>query len=222
MSPKLDDHGNMIDAEVEPDLEGTPDPRSEPVPAEPQKGEKTDWKAKYDGLQGYARQQRAAAVDWQAKFNNLSGDHEAAVADRDARIQELEKQVAELTSKTNDLTQVKTRLEKQNEIGRKVRTEFPVLYDLFEEGLLRTDGLEGEELDTYLANLSEKLHGQVGSAVKQTLRGTTPPRPSGQRASQSADEIMEVLMGLSPESPEYKVKLTEYEQALRAEDQSRK
>ena len=213
-----DPQENPIVPEPEPVQAPSPEPaKVEPAPAAEPPQDKTDWKAKYDGLQGYARQQRTAAETWQAKFNGLSNEHEAAIADRDARIQDLEKQVQSLTSQTQELTGTKEKLEKHQAIGKKVRTEFPELSELFEEGLLRTEGLDGDDLEQYLSSLAEKLRGQLGNAVRQTLRGAVPPRPAGQRASQSVDELFDALYRLSPESPDYQKVLQEYEQAVRAE-----
>lgn len=143
---------------------------------------------------------------------------EASVADKDTRIEELEHQVAGLEGEKNTLTTERNTLSKKQEIAKTIRQKHPDLLDLYEDGLLRVDDLEGQALDEYLENLSSKLDGKASTALRNTLRGAAPPRPSGRTASKTAGELMDDLMQSDPSSDGYGATLKAYEEALKAED----
>lgn len=205
------------------------EPESDPEPvktkakqksAPTDKGDSTNWKAKYDGLKGYATQQRADADRYKKLYSEAIADQEAASADKDARIEELEARVAELQGERDALSHERDTLSKKQNIAKTIRQKHPDLLELYEEGLLRVDDLDDEALDQYLENLANKLDGKVGTALRDTLRGAAPRRPSGQTANKTAAELMDDLMQLDPRSEEYQKVFEAYDKALRAEDAS--
>jgi hypothetical protein len=204
--------------EAEPELTPEPVKSVKQKPAPTGSSDKTNWKAKYDGLQGYAKQQRTDAEKFKMLYSDAVAAQESEVAEKNARIEELEKRVAELEANNTALSSERDKLHKGREVSKKIRQDHPDLLELYEDGLLRVDDMEGEELDGYLQNLASKLAGKVGTALRDTLRGAAPPRPSGSKASKTSAEIAEELFNLAPGSENYEQLYAAYDAALKAED----
>jgi hypothetical protein len=162
-------------------------------------------KSQYDGLQGFVTQLKTQISDSQTQNAGLVSEYEAKVAtltsERDAASSELGQMKPQFEQAQTDLLKMGNTLE----LGKKIAKEFPGLSDLHSEGLLRTEGLEGEELDTYLNRINDKLGQVKQAAVDDTLEGSSPPSPEGTRDSNdlSVDELSDKLMSMNPNDPQY-------------------
>lgn len=99
-------------------------------------------------------------------------------------------------------------LRHQQQVGVLINSKFPELTAAFGAGILRTQGLEGEALETYLQNTLNFVKGTGVQAVNTLLQGTVPPNPGmlGVQpggASLTADQMHEQLMQMTPNTPQY-------------------
>ena len=88
----------------------------------------------------------------------------------------------------------------------------------FEDGLLRLEGLEGDELTAYLDKYAQRMSASQTQAIKDSLKGATPPSCSNQQtASKSVQDLRADVNNAAPNSDESRTAWTAYKEALRAQ-----
>lgn len=169
------------------------------------KSEYDKLKSQYDGLRGYVDGTlKPENQQLQARITQLTSEYEAQITtltgERDAATSNLEGVRGELQEATGRLG----KLERNQEIGRTIGTKFPALAELHAQGLVNTEGLEGEALESYLEGLNTRFGQVADAAVDRALDGATPDVSAGvTNAGMTSGEVYDRMMAINPDSPEH-------------------
>lgn len=177
-------------------------------------------KSKYDGQSGFLTQVKGQLEEAKSQIAALTGEYEEKVTTVSAERDTLTSQLAEIQSSFEQAQARLTALEHHQEVGGVIQEKFPGLAKAHSKGLLRTDGLEGEELESYLQNWNEMLSATADDAANQLLDGATPPTPTGtDKGGMTAQQLEDQLMTMDPNDPNYSKVETEWMEKLRAQRQ---
>lgn len=137
------------------------------------------WKQKYTGVQGHANRLKRQLDELNAKNASLAEQLAERETTLTAQVEQLTTQLRDFQSQFEQASAKANKLERQQELGRHIRTQHPELAGLYDEGLLLgVESLEGEELDGYLTRYAEKLGAVKDTILNTTVSGSTPPPPS--------------------------------------------
>jgi hypothetical protein len=191
------------------------------------------WRDKYNGQKGYITTLQNEKQALQTKFETATSEKSVVSVESETAINELNRQIAELTSQVGiykpqveQLTATNKDLARKQEVGALIRTEYGVLANLYEKGLLTAaiGTLEGEELKTFLASYAAEL-GTVAQQnhekeVTTQVVGSTP-QPNTQQRGNSSVNVKDLQVKVAQignekgfHSPEYKEQFDLYIQAL--------
>lgn len=155
------------DSQSQPEAELPTESRREPT-----------WEERLNGAKGEAAKHRKKAERLEAELNRLRQETLDLVKERDKFKTDWEATSQQATQAQTELT----RLQRQSEIGKLIRTDFKGLTDLYEEGLLRgLEGLEADALTDYLKQYNDKITARHDATVQQSVSGAKPPPPSQQQ-----------------------------------------
>ncbi len=210
--------------ELDLELDGQQDDGGSDAPpaSQPKKEEApVDWQAKFNGMKGTAlkekRRAEKLAAEKQAIEQKYAELEIEVVSTKTTLGQELETYKGKATQNETEAA----KLRKQLELGKTIRKDYPVLVDLFDEGLLAVDGREGDDLTDYLTKMASKVAGLADQQVRDKAKGSTPPPPpSGERQNpamsvqEAKANVSKVLAEKGIHSPEYRAAMETYRQAL--------
>lgn len=171
----------MSDMSVLPDQVTESAPATSPAPAP---ADNTDWKGKYNGLQGYVNQLKAALDKANGELVQTRTTYEGQVTELS---QKAEKAMSDLAVFQTQATEYKTKYEQfqARESTRSVVKQYasengvPMLLDLFDDGLLTgIEGLPEEDRVKKLNAAAEKIRKYGQDKVTSTLAGSVPPPPA--------------------------------------------
>lgn len=179
------------------------------------------WKAKYDGLQGFAKKLKTDHDTNVLDLHSLKSQSEAEKLQLTTDKERLEKELAQYKSQAESSTTELGKLKKQAEVGKLISTKYPDLTTFYHDGLIRdVDNLEGEVLEQYLTTFSDKVKSTVTEKLVKDVQGSTPVPPSQRQPSttslSSLVESMETVRRQhGPMSTQYRQASDEYTQFLR-------
>lgn len=202
----------MGDEQIDLPEEDAPETQEAP-PTQPE----TNWKAKYDGLQGAFKQLQTQHQELKVHFVDLSTQHESATSEAQVEIDRLSTELQTAQSQVEQLTGRNQTLEKQAEVRRHIASKYPDLAGLYDKGLLLgVDDLEGDALDEHLGRFQEEFGSMQQRDMEDHVAGSTPAPQGGneQTPAKTADEMYDQLMGMPPGTEEYNKLFQQYTQAL--------
>lgn len=165
------------------------------------------------GLRGHIKNEvNPKMSDLERQLKDAQAQLETGNAHLIAQREEALRQAEDLKAQHEAAQSELRRLQHQSEVSNTIASdpELASLAPLQAQGLLRTDGLEGEELTGYLKQLASVASAAQNNGVKQTLQGTTPPIPEGtDSASLSEDQVYDMMMNLNPLDPAQKQRYDE-------------
>jgi hypothetical protein len=169
-----------------------------------------DWKAKYEAQVAATQAAQQLAAEKERQYNSVQGNLTKAVDERRKAQDELKtlsesteltkaeyaaekaRLEADLAAKTQAEADLKASVTKANEtleVLTTITTKYPALADLYGRGRLRTDGLKGEALETFLKEWNDDVSMQKLGLQRQ--EGNAPPPPNGQQTPMTFDEIVD-------------------------------
>jgi len=171
------------------------------------------------GLSGHATTLKKK-YDELVKVNGTLSEQVAALeTDSEAKISTLQQEFEAMKLEHEQLTGEHTSLKRRSELGVKIRTEFPQLAGLYDEGLLRVDDMEEEQLAEYLKKYAEKVSTIKELGIEEIRSGSTPPAPSSSTPAvvsldEAQDNIQKALTQHGINSEEYKEQYQTYVDAV--------
>lgn len=179
-------------------------------------GKGEDWQAKYNGLNGTVVKQKNKIAELQSKIDDLNERYEGLNVDH----KELKKQHDAKTKEATDAASENVKLKRQIDVGKTIRLQYKPLADLYDEGLLRIDDLEGDALKEYLTKYAERLGQAARAANDEGSAGSPPPPPAGgntpNRTLADIRKDLNTATAKGVQSPEYRQFFKEYQEALQS------
>lgn len=155
------------DSQIQPEATLPTESRREPT-----------WEERLNGAKGEAAKHRKKAERLESDLNRLRQETLNLVKERDKFKTDWEATSQQAIQAQTELT----RLQRQSEIGKLIRTDYSSLTDLYDGGLLLgLESLEGDALTQYLTQYSDKISQRQELTVQQTISGAKPPPPSQQQ-----------------------------------------
>lgn len=179
------------------------------------------WQDKYNGLQGHAATMKKERDQLLAEKHDLSQKLEGINLEYSTVKTDLEGKYTQAQKLLQEKEVLATKLQNDLAVSTLIVTEFPALGTLAAKGLLRTEGLQGDELKQYLANLHTELTANQQNAVNRTLQGALPPSPApAQNTTMTIQDYQKALAVAMRQhgvnSKEYMGLMAQYTQAMQS------
>jgi len=146
--------------------------------------ENVDWKAKYDGLRGYALQLKGELDRIKAQYGELATKYEGAMSMLEAakleattKVSDLERMLNETKAQAETAAQKAARLERERQVAQLIASEYadaPELMRLFNRGLIDIGNRNDDEVRQVLDQYKQELTQLRGGAIKEALTGAVP------------------------------------------------
>lgn len=193
---------------------GESEPAAQPKPEETWQY----WKSKYDGSTGFAKQVVTERDRLKQQLFDLQQQLEGQIAEKETTLSNLQHTLAEKEKALADQLAANQRYAKQAEIRSILHSKYRQLVEDFDEGVLRVDGLEGDELTAYLDKYAARHSARLAQAredgIQEVVGGAakTPQAPASNAQISEAD-LYKTLMTAAPGSKEYQEAWALYEKA---------
>jgi hypothetical protein len=162
-----------------------------------------NWEARAKGFQRALAGKEGYLNKLQADFNDLKqrSDNEAItfqgeITQLKTQLEATSKKVAEYEAQLQRENAEIAALKRDQEVRKFMSKDYSDLTPWYDSGYLQVGALSGDELKAHLDGFRNLLGDKANTAVRETLRGATPPvsMPSGQSANMSTEDLAEWLM----------------------------
>jgi uncharacterized protein YukE len=181
-------------------------------------GEYKKVQSQYAGLQGHTQKLTNELNDAKSQISSLTQNYEAQISDFKSQMEGLNKKFEEATGQVTTLNNELGSMRHRSHVSEVIAKEFPNLMSAHMTGLLRTEGLQDEDLSNYLKTFSQFLSQSREADVSNFLSGILPPTPStppaGSGGGGSVQDLSNRLMNLTPDTEEYNQTMQQYVAAL--------
>lgn len=193
-------------------------------------GDVVDWKAKYDGLRGYALQLKAELDKLKAQYGELMTKYEGTVSMLEAakleattKVSDLERMLNETKAQAETAAQKAARLERERQVAQLIASDYadvPELMRLFNRGLIDVSSRSDEEVRQLLDQYKQELTQLRGGAIKEALTGSVPNLSAKKEANgPSLQELADRLMQANLDDKEREELTRQYLDLLRSQMQ---
>lgn len=196
-----------------------------PTPAPPAANwqqEYTKLKAQYDGLSGFAKKEKNRADNLSTQNATLTEELESSKVQAVSQVTQLTQQLTESRALTEQLQTEVSTAERTQELSQLIRTDFPELAGLHDQGLLLgLEGLEKEALTEHLGKLKSTIVDSATERQKDRDSGSVPPSPGGAQSpptmtlADAQTKLEEATTVFGFNSPEYLEAYNNYMVAVR-------
>lgn len=173
------------------------------------------WFNQYSGSQRALREKDNAYRQALVERDQLTQTKAQIEVERDTIKGDLERQLQDAIKKATDLEVKLSAFEKRAQIRTTISSTHKELVPLYDEGLMPgVEGLEGDNLTTFLDKFKGYLNVQNQQTLETALSGATPsapttPTPSGM----TKDQMLNWLMDHRPSDKGYAEMKVQFEQA---------
>lgn len=175
---------------------------------------------RYSGLQGNFQQLQTQRSELEQRISELESQNQQYIQQTEGERATANQQVTQLQTEREKLQEELDALKSEHaslsqfkQLSSVIANDYPELSGLHAKGLLRTDGLEGDDLTNYLDAIRGEFASTSQRAVEIHRKGATPERPvpAGDQSIDLDNQRQKLLKGvLQPGSKEYKEAYTRY------------
>lgn len=177
--------------------------------------------SKYNGLRGYVDR------TLKPKLEQLETDMAAQAEAHETEAAQLRSQLS-IATKDLKIAEVGLKdalgnaenLSREKTVRDLIDQKYPGLRKAYTKGVLRVDGLEGDELEAYLSDFAEFSGQEQQEALDDALEGSTPPAPQGTAGGETLEDLSDKLFSMTPDDPKYEATEKAYLEAVRASQAS--
>lgn len=169
---------------------------------------------RFAGLQKKAQKVIDENRELKSKIQDLTQEYEGKILEASSAQKQALTKAEKIEKELLEAKQALDGFKHREQVGRVIEEKFPSLARLHSKNLLRTEGLEGEDLESFLREYSETVEQLGTDKRRQQGSGATPPPPAGAPAQKSSDELYAELQRLRPGTEAYDSKFNEYSAAL--------
>jgi len=183
----------------------------------------TDWKGKYNGLNGHALKLTEQKNVLVLELRRLTEEREAEKLTLSSELETFKKKATEYETAAQQAARERDEIKARHDTGASIRKEFPSLAGMYDEGLMPgVEAMAAEARAEYLTKLNARF-GQVHeTSVKKGVEGTTPDAPNPGRNGDASDTPATAMAkvdaylrsGGKVTSPEYAKMQAAYIQAI--------
>lgn len=202
--------------EQQDDGNSPPAARKPASKSKPADSDETDWQSKFNGMKGTAEKYRREVVTLKENLEKANQRLSELELNSGSRITELTTELETARKQATESTTLAQKLQREGELGKMIRQKYGAISDLYDDGLLRTEGLEGDALTEYLDRMVTKVGELADAKNRNTHSGSTPPPPPPTHRLGTATTKKEALDAVNSAMTTYGRNSHQYREAMDA------
>lgn len=162
-----------------------------------------NWEARAKGFQralagkeGYLKKLQSDFNDLKQRADSEAVTYQGELTQLQAQLEATGKKLAEYESQTQQFAAENALLKRDQEVRKFMSKDYADLIPWYDSSYLEVGNKTGDELKAHLDGFRALLGSKADTAVRDTLRGATPPvsMPSGANANLSVEDLADWLM----------------------------